>query len=672
MKRIISVILVIAMCLGLAGVAAAETSVSDKVFTVLHTNDVHGNVEIEPYVKGYADSLREGGRDVAVVSAGDAFAGADFATYDAGKSVAEVMNLAGYDMMVIGNHEMMMNTADFAAAAEVAEFTLLGCNVADSYKEAVPAIQGYEIKELADTKVAFIGIAAILGTSGDDTVAATQAAIAAAKKDGASIIIGISHLGTTDPDETIRTTYVLDKISDFDAVIDGHCHTPYENGRDYNGVLIGETGEYGNNIGVMNFYLKNGKLVDVDASLIKVKGNESDCGITPDADVQACIDGVKKELEYLNEVVVTLPVDLLGEREFVRSRETNFGNLVADAMLWKSGADISFFSGPYIRSSLPAGDVTRSQLNAALYMDVDLCVTSFTGAEILGFIETGLASYPELNNQFMHMGGIRVEFDISKAEGRVVSAVLKDGKKLDPEQTYKCVVRGDLLNYYVTYVLEKAEPVEGKDYTKDIGTIVNAFIEYVKSGANIPADIDGRMQPTLRFSDVSNSHWAYASIYNAAAQQLVNGYSDNTFKPGNTITRAEAVAILFRLYGSEADLAVLDEFSDISSSHWAAKEMAWAVENGIIEGYSDGRVSPNGELTRAALATILYRMKDEFELDGESTVEVKLTDISGHWAEAAMKYLAENGVITGYEDNTFRPNKSISRAETVTMLLRVI
>jgi len=645
-KTFSAIVLAICLCLGLglAFPAFAVPADYDQMFTIVHTNDVHGHVDVEAYVKGYVDALKAAGKDVVVVSAGDAFAGTVFAAHSEGIDVAVVMNMAGYDMFVVGNHEMMMKPEALAAVAKTAEFPFLGCNVSDKVRESVPEIKNYIIKEIGSTKIAFIGIAAILGTTGEYTISAVNKAIADAKAEGATVFIGVSHLGTTDPDETIRTTYIIDYCPGLDAVIDAHCHTEYANGRLYNGVMIGETGEYGNNIGVMEFYLKNGKVVDIEARLIKIKGNEAASGITPDKEIQDYIAGVNAELEYLNEVALTTPVLLQGEREYVRSRETNFGNLVADAMLWKSGADLAFFTGPYIRASLQPGDITRKELNAALYADVDLCLVDLTGEEFLQTLEFGLTDYPALNNGFPHVAGVRVLFDLSRDKGeRIVSAVLADGTELDPGKTYSCVVRLEIIDFLaaVTFAVEKL--VEGEDYTKLGTTICSALVEYIASGAEIPAEIDGRMQPVAFFNDVA-SHWAVQSIYAAAAKGLTD-FADEAFLPDKAVTKAEIITMLEKFFGTEAELNLPGDWENMKA---------------------------DGTVTRGLFSALVYLLRDYLGLTGNGNAEKGFADITGHWAEKEINFLYANGIINGYGDGTFKPDKAITRAEAVTILMRIL
>jgi 5'-nucleotidase/UDP-sugar diphosphatase len=373
MKKIRMVIaLILALCMAFSFTALAADSGYSGVVTIVHTNDVHSNVAVEPYVKGYVDALRAAGKNVVLVSAGDAFKGTAFADMTDGLDVATVMNMTGYDIFTMGNHEQMLGLERFKKIADKVEFPVLAANISSEWREAIPAIKDYVIKEFGGTKIAFIGITyPALGANGSDNVKAAERARDAAKAEGATVFIAITHLGIKETDTTIRSTYLAEKCPWLTAIIDGHCHTAHEKGLVQSGVLTAEAGEYEKKIGVVELTFKSGQVTGATAKLIPITDHEKDCGITPDAGVKAFIDEVNaKNEKYLNEVVAKTPVFLDGARGSSRTRETNFGDIVTDAMRQAAKTDIAIVSGPYLRVDVPAGDITRAQLMTTLYADV--------------------------------------------------------------------------------------------------------------------------------------------------------------------------------------------------------------------------------------------------------------------------------------------------------------
>ncbi len=474
----------------------------NRVITIIHTNDVHSNVDVEPYVKGLADSLRNKGKNVVVICAGDAFAGTPFASLTKGMDVAKVMNLAGYDLFTIGNHEQppLMEISDFKAIVEAVDFPVLGANAPKKMTKAIPDIREYVIMEFYGIKVAFIGITTPdmkSGKSGTAAVSSVKMAMKKAQAEGAEIFVAVAHLGITANDKTQRSTYLADSCPWLSAIIDAHCHTAHQNGMLRNSVLIAETGQYGDNIGIIELCIQDGKLAKVTAKLIPIRGNEEGCGIIPDPEVLAYISEVNtRNAAYLNEVVLNLPVSLDGNRAYSRTREINLGNLLTDAMRWKTKADIAFVTGLFIRDDLAAGNVTKGQLETALYADRPVCTFYYTGKQIYNVIETGLSRYPEPNIVFCHVSGIHIAFDPTKEAGsRITSIKMSDGSKFDPEATYICATRFDGLAHYVD-----GDLIEGENYTAGFGSICEIFAAYVNSGIKITGEIDSRLIPIKLYS----------------------------------------------------------------------------------------------------------------------------------------------------------------------------
>ena len=149
----------------------------------------------------------------------------------------------------------------------------------------------------------------------------------------------------------------------------------------------------------------------------------------------------------------------------------------------------------------------------------------------------------------------------------------------------------------------------------------------------------------------------------------VIGYTDGTIRPSNNISRAEVATIFFRLLTDEAReqyTTTAGNFTDVKAGMWCNRAIATLTNMGIIKGYTDGSFQPNKSITRAELATIIARFA---KLDVNTKT---FRDINGHWAQKNIELAAGNGWINGYEDGTFRPNNNITRAETFAMINRVL
>lgn len=150
----------------------------------------------------------------------------------------------------------------------------------------------------------------------------------------------------------------------------------------------------------------------------------------------------------------------------------------------------------------------------------------------------------------------------------------------------------------------------------------------------------------------------------------VMGYPDGNVKPENNITREEVAAIFFRLLSDDSRdkyWSDVNSFSDMSLNRWSNIEISTLVNAGIISGYPDGTFRPSENITRAEFATIAA------QFDNSSTGEKSgLYDINGHWGEKYIDSAFELGWVSGYPDNTFKPDKYISRAEAMTLINNVL
>lgn len=473
---------------------------NEEKLIIVHTNDLHSYVSVEPYVKGYTDVRRAEGEQVWLLSAGDALAGSTFGTLSNGLDVVTIMNMVGYEAMVLGNNEHLMEkTGNLGPAVAAADFQVLSVNAPKSFTDAVPGVEPYLIYEFGDIRIALIGLGAYGGLdayegafiTGDQMVAAAKAQ---AEAEGATVFVGLSHLGLNDPDESLRGTYIADHCPWFEVLIEGHCHTVLAEGMIRNGVLLTETGEYGNNIGVIELTFKNGEVVEKKAGIIPITGNEKTCGITPDPEIAAFI--AKRETEnaiYLSEVLGQIPEDMTSDRNVVRKEEAALGNLITDAFRWKTGADFATFNGSGIRIDLTQGDLTREQL-LSLFLNQNPVITlRVDGSYIYNWMENSVSNYPELNPYFKQVSGLIVEFDSSKASGeRITSITLADGTPIKRDGTYIHATDGEP-DFYLDTVGKK-DPVEGVDFQSGYGSFQEIFVEYINSGEMFDHRISGRIK----------------------------------------------------------------------------------------------------------------------------------------------------------------------------------
>ena len=193
---------------------------------------------------------------------------------------------------------------------------------------------------------------------------------------------------------------------------------------------------------------------------------------------------------------------------------------------------------------------------------------------------------------------------------------------------------------------------------------------------------DGNGQPPAlpnegaNFADVSKDHWAYEDISTAARFGLMKGTSDTTFSPNLALSRAMLVTMLYRLE-SEPEVSADASFSDVSSDAYYAKAVAWAKEEGIVNGVTTTTFAPNDDVSRQELATILYRyaqMKgyDTTLSDGDGLgAFVDQSDISAY-AQEAFAWAVDKTIVSGIGDSTLAPADGATRAQAAAMLVRFL
>jgi hypothetical protein len=166
------------------------------------------------------------------------------------------------------------------------------------------------------------------------------------------------------------------------------------------------------------------------------------------------------------------------------------------------------------------------------------------------------------------------------------------------------------------------------------------------------------------FSDVSCSHWAYPYIMYLYSNGVVSGYPDGTFRPDNTVTRAEFAVMMTRARGLTYT-GGLSDFPDVPPSHWAYPYVMAAKQAGIISGYPDGTFRPDNLVSRAEIAVMIRGARGWTYTGGLSD----FSDVPpSHWAYPYVMAVKQKGVVSGYPDGTFRPDNSATRAESSVMV----
>lgn len=480
-KKLLALTLVLMLLLAGCGSAApAETPAPtpaeetaylglDNDIVILYTNDVHCGVDDNLGYAGLAtvkNALEAQGKHVVLVDNGDAVQGDTIGTLSNGEYIIDIMNEIGYDVATPGNHEFDYGMDQFFALTEQANFPYVSANFVDN--EGNTVLDPYVIKDVAGVKIAFVGISTpkTITTStpkyfqddngnyiyafqqdetGEKLYAAVQAAVDAARAEGAQFVIALAHLGIEEDCSPWTSSEVIVNTTGIDAVLDGHSHSLIQGekvkNKDGAEVLLSST---------------ETKLAYIGCLTIKDDGSMSTTLIS-DNGMKDFIGGIQEEFEELvNTVVASTDVDLIikdpasGER-IVRVSETNLGDLCADAYRAMSGADVAIVNGGGVRADIPAGDITYGQIIAVHPFGNEMCVVECTGQEILDALELGCSKLPAESGGFLHVSGMTYTVDLNvestvkldengmfvSVEGdRRVKDVTIGGEPLDPDKTY--------------------------------------------------------------------------------------------------------------------------------------------------------------------------------------------------------------------------------------------
>lgn len=167
----------------------------------------------------------------------------------------------------------------------------------------------------------------------------------------------------------------------------------------------------------------------------------------------------------------------------------------------------------------------------------------------------------------------------------------------------------------------------------------------------------------------TQGHWAAEAILSMEEKGWMNGTSNVTFSPDTSLTRAQGAAILVRALGLKGSNNNSSSFTDVREGHWAKNEIELAAEYGIVTGYEDGSYRPEEAITREEMAVMLDRI---LRLSDNPRNGLDYNDVdNSRWSFSAISKMTYKGIFNGFEDNTFRPTENITRAQMAALMNRI-
>lgn len=457
------------------GTASGSTIFDVKI---VHTNDIHARVEEDDYnqvigmdrLSGIAQTFTEGADGSLMLDSGDTFHGQPIATLVKGESVAKLMKACGYDAMTTGNHDWSYGKERLKELGGIANVKILSGNIKNadgtSFFDTDELVK--EITKNGKTlKIGVFGVSDpemknkttpsnVEGLDFQDAVDYAKREAATLKAEGCDVVIALSH--TLDPKN------VAAQVDGVDLWLCGHEHIELSESvttPDGSKTYVSESGHYLNSVGLidLNCTMDEDGSVHVDYEKTSVDYEEAQ-NYPKDASVTAVLDTIKAENETaLNRVIGTSPVELDGVWEHIRIGQTNLGNVITDAYLLATGADIAFENAGGIRASIAAGTVTYGDvINVSPYGNY-VVTKKLTGAQIKEMLESSLTiqkncivandsgewdAWPNDSGSYLQVGGIIVRFDPAQPAGARVLSVQKDGQELDDTKEYTVAVNNYL------------------------------------------------------------------------------------------------------------------------------------------------------------------------------------------------------------------------------------
>lgn len=474
-----------------AGQGTGGEAGKEEVIPIIHFNDVHSRIlEESNGGMGYAKlaalvgQYRSQNPNTLVVDAGDTFHGQTFATLTRGESILNVLNALGLDAMTAGNHDFNYGLDRLLELSKQANFPIMGANVE---RDGQKLLTEHTIIERGGVKIGIFGLSTpetaykthpnnVKGVAFTDPIAEARAQVAKLKGK-ADVIIALNHLGM-DEASVDTSDKVARAVEGIDVIIDGHSHQVIS--ETIGNTLIVQTGEYLKNAGIVTLTVRDGKLVGKNAQRISKADMEA---AQPDAAIAGRIEAIRQEQATLLDTVVGQSAELLdGERTTVRVRESNLGNLIADAMLSTTKADLALTNGGGIRASISAGDVTTGDIITVLPFGNYIVTIPVTGAEIVAALQHGAGDYPDAKGAFPQVAGVSFSIDPTKPKGEKVYGVHIGGEPIDPARTYTLATNDFLAAGGDEYTMFAGKPIQGHFEALD-----EAVIAHMKSGAAVPA-----------------------------------------------------------------------------------------------------------------------------------------------------------------------------------------
>ncbi len=450
------------LMISLLGLISPRLGIAQTSLTILHTSEHHGTVQ--PLENGtYAGlggmarratllaTIRKETDHVLVVDSGDLLVGSAFSAVFRGETDIAAMNLMGYDALAVGNHDFDFGLNHLQKLKQQATFPFLCTNVRPRTGNVC---QRVVIKTVGPIRIALIGLigrsnypdtfnrAAVQELDFQDPIEAARAVIADVREQ-AEMVIAITHEETEEDLALARALPALDVIigghtAGFDGLITPDQMSPAQGRIELagGGPIFVKTHRQGRTLGRLDVLYHDRTVMVAEARNIPVAAD-----VPPDPAVSSLVEVYGRRLNVeTSRVMGRAEEDLQGERDVIRSRETNLGDLLADLTRLETGAEVALINSGTVRDSLVAGPVTYRRLMEVLPFDTSLSVLAVTGAQLRKAMENSVSRLPQPNARFLQVSGLRCTVDPVAPTGTRIVNLQVNGAPLDPARRYSVAV----------------------------------------------------------------------------------------------------------------------------------------------------------------------------------------------------------------------------------------
>jgi len=435
-------------------VFAAESNTDLVNLQILTINDFHGaliengkNPGAAKMAQCLKDMKAQNPSGTLILSAGDMFQGSPDSNLSYGKTVVTVMNQIGFDAMAIGNHEFDWGISTLKARISQAKFPYLSANISvKSTGKSADFAKPYVFFERSGVKIAVIGLttpetaykssAKITSPyTFDDPAKIVNELVPVLKKQGADIIIVLSHMGSFMDKDTGEITGEASDLArnthGLDAIVSAHSHQIVYG--TVNHVPIVQAGYFGRAVGTINISFDRNTKQVVQASATTTPLPYA--GLTPDLQVKAIVEQAQTEIAPVkNAVLGSTVIELSHDRD--AQQLSLLGQLTADVMREATHADMAFENAGGIRTDIPAGNITMGNLYEVFPFDNTLFTIEMTGAQVMKVLQHGIMNS---NIGMVQFSGIKVVYAEDKPTTERIAVTLLDGSPLDLTKNYKVV-----------------------------------------------------------------------------------------------------------------------------------------------------------------------------------------------------------------------------------------